>query len=258
MYDSLANKQALIIGGTKGIGRQIALRFASENVDLIINYHRDDQAATELINDCKSLGVKVDVLKADIGSDTGLKTIKNKISSLKQLDILILNAAKGLERPRKAIDQKKGHIQSTLDTNLIGPWQIIQAVAPIMSKNSYGKIIGLMTPGAKQYIDGYSAVGISKNAFESLMKYSAVELAEKNIHVKCVMAGLVEQTEGSKTYDRFLEKLQEMVPIGRNVNGDDIANLVVWLCSDQSNMLIGQTINIDGGFSLASWRELLN
>ncbi|MBR73368.1 MAG: enoyl-[acyl-carrier-protein] reductase FabL [Dehalococcoidaceae bacterium] len=258
MYDSLANKQALIIGGTKGIGRQIALRFASENVDLIINYHRDDQAATELINDCKSLGVKVDVLKADIGSDTGLKTIKNKISSLKQLDILILNAAKGLERPRKAIDQKKGHIQSTLDTNLIGPWQIIQAVAPIMSKNSYGKIIGLMTPGAKQYIDGYSAVGISKNAFESLMKYSAVELAEKNIHVNCVMAGLVEQTEGSKTYDRFLEKLQEMVPIGRNVNGDDIANLVVWLCSDQSNMLIGQTINIDGGFSLASWRELLN
>ncbi len=258
MYDSLANKQALIIGGTKGIGRQIALRFARENVDLIINYHRDDQAATELINDCKSLGVKVDVLKADIGSDTGLKTIKNKISSLKQLDILILNAAKGLERPRKAIDQKKGHIQSTLDTNLIGPWQIIQAVAPIMSKNSYGKIIGLMTPGAKQYIDGYSAVGISKNAFESLMKYSAVELAEKNIHVNCVMAGLVEQTEGSKTYDRFLEKLQEMVPIGRNVNGDDIANLVVWLCSDQSNMLIGQTINIDGGFSLASWRELLN
>ena len=145
-----------------------------------------------------------------------------------------------------------------MDTNLIGPWQIIQAVAPIMSKNSYGKIIGLMTPGAKQYIDGYSAVGISKNAFESLMKYSAVELAEKNIHVNCVMAGLVEQTEGSKTYDRFLEKLQEMVPIGRNVNGDDIANLVVWLCSDQSNMLIGQTINIDGGFSLASWRELLN
>tara|TARA_Y100001970_G_C14249673_1_gene870851 strand:- start:628 stop:1404 length:777 start_codon:yes stop_codon:yes gene_type:complete len=258
MYDSLKNRQALIIGGTKGIGKQIALRFAAENVDLIINYHRDDEAANETIKDCKAFGVKVDLLKADLGNDDDIKTIQNKISSLSQLDILVLNAAKGLERPRKAIEQKKGHIQSTLNTNLVGPWQIIQAVAPIMSKNNFGKIIGLMTPGAKQYIDGYSAVGITKNAFESLMQYSAVELAEKNIHVNCIMAGLVEHTEGSKTYDKFLKKLQSVIPIGRNVHGDDIANLVVWLCSDQSNMLIGQTINVDGGFSLASWREFIN
>ena len=258
MYDSLKNRQALIIGGTKGIGKQIALRFAAENVDLIINYHRDDEAANEVIKDCEAFGVKVDLLKADLGNDDDIKTIQNKISSLSQLDILVLNAAKGLERPRKAIEQKKGHIQSTLNTNLIGPWQIIQAAASIMSRNNFGKIIGLMTPGAKQYIDGYSVVGISKNAFESLMQYSAVELAEKNIHVNCVMAGLVEQTEGSKTYDKFLEKLQSVIPMGRNVHGDDIANLVIWLCSDQSNMLIGQTINVDGGFSLASWREFSN
>ena len=258
MYDSLKHKQALVIGGTKGIGKQIALRLAIEKVDLIINYHRDDEAANEVVKACEGLGVKIEVLKADLGSDDGIKIIKNKISSLKQLDILVLNAAKGLERPRKAIEQKKGHIQSTLNTNLVGPWQIIQAVAPIMSKNNFGKIIGLMTPGSKQYLDGYSAVGITKNAFESLMQYSAVELAEKNIHINCIMAGLVEQTEGSKTYEKFLEKLQSVIPMGRNVHGDDIANLVVWLCSDQSNMLIGQTINVDGGFSLASWREFLD
>ena len=78
MYDSLKHKQALVIGGTKGIGKQIALRLAVEKVDLIINYHRDDEAANEVVKACEGLGVKIEVLKADLGSDDGIKIIKNK------------------------------------------------------------------------------------------------------------------------------------------------------------------------------------
>ena len=127
MYHSLKNNQALIIGGTKGIGRAIAIRLASEGVNLLINYHSSDNLAEQTAAECQKSGVQVELIKADIGSKNGIDVINKKIDSLNRLDILILNAAKGLERPRMAIEQKAGHIQSTLDTNLIAPWEIIKS-----------------------------------------------------------------------------------------------------------------------------------
>ncbi|MDG1990132.1 MAG: SDR family oxidoreductase [Dehalococcoidia bacterium] len=256
MYNSLKNNQALIIGGTKGIGKAIALRLASEGVNLLINYHSSDDLAEQTADECKKSGVQVELIKADISATNGIDVITQKIDSMSRLDILILNAAKGLERPRMAIEQKSGHIQSTLDTNLIAPWEIIKSSSKIMKKNSQGSIVGLLTPGTKFYIEGYSAVAISKGAFEALIKYTAVELAGYNIQVNGVMAGLVEETVGSKSFDKILNKIKNVIPAGRNVHTEDVANLVIWLCSDQSNMIIGQNINVDGGFSLASWKTL--
>ena len=252
MYHSLKNNQALIIGGTKGIGRAIAIRLASEGVNLLINYHSSDNLAEQTAAECQKSGVQVELIKADIGSKNGIDVINKKIDSLNRLDILILNAAKGLERPRMAIEQKAGHIQSTLDTNLIAPWEIIKSSSKVMKKHNQGSIIGLLTPGTKFYIEGYSAVAISKGAFEALIKYTAVELASHNIKVNGVMAGLVEETVGSKSFNEILNKIKNIIPAGKNVQTEDVANLITWLCSDQSDMIIGQTINIDGGFSFNS------
>jgi enoyl-[acyl-carrier protein] reductase III len=255
LYNSLQNQTALVIGGTRGIGRSISTRLASEGVNLIINYHKSDDLANQTVIECEKYGVNVKLIKADIDMPDDLKNIIDEIISLEKLDILILNAAKGLERPRQAIEQKIGHLRSTLDTNVLGPWEIIKSSSTVMKKSGGGTIIGLLTPGSHYYIDGYSAVAVSKAAFETLIKYTAVELASENIQVNGVMSGLVEGTIGSKSFENFLDKIAKITPSGRNIKTEDVSNLVAWLCSNESKMIVGQTINIDGGFTLASWKN---
>jgi enoyl-[acyl-carrier protein] reductase III len=258
MYPSLAGKRAVVLGGSRGIGRAIALRLAAEGTHVLVNYARSAEAAEATAAECRALGVDSEAARADVGDTAQLTSLFAHIEEWGGLDILINNAARGLERPRPAIDQRPKHLHATMDVNLFGPWTAVQLAAPLMEHRGGGSVINLLSPGAWQYMPNYSAVGVSKAALASLTRYLAVELIPRGIRVNGVSAGWVEGSDGEHSYRAGIsDRVRPQVPAGRNVAPEDVAATVVWLCSEESSMLVGETVHLDGGFGIGAWRDVL-
>ncbi len=258
MYQSLRRKRAVILGGSRGIGRAIALRLAAEGCDIVVNFARSQEAADATVRDCLAAGVAAEAVRADVGDAAALRELFAHVAASGGLDILVNNAARGLERPRPAISQRPKHLHETMDVNLFGPWQASQAALPLLDARGGGAIVNLLSPGAFHYMADYSAVAVSKAALASLTLYLAVELAPRGVRVNAVSAGWVEGSEGEHSYrSEISDRVRPHVPAGRNIRPEDIANVVAWLCSDEAPMLIGQTIHVDGGFGAAAWNAVL-
>ncbi|MCC6236049.1 MAG: SDR family oxidoreductase [Dehalococcoidia bacterium] len=257
MYESLRGKRAVVLGGSRGIGRAIAIRLALEGCDVIVNYARGTEAAEQTAADCRSLGVRAEAVRADVGDAAQVHSLFALVEERGGLDILVSNAARGLERPRPAIEQRPRHLHETMEVNLFGPWSAAQAALPLLEARG-GSIVNLLTPGSFHYMPDYSAVGITKAALASLTMYLAVELAPRGIRVNGVSAGWVEGSDGEHSYRAEIsDKVRPYVPVGRNVHPDDVAAVVAWICSDEAPMLVGQTIHIDGGFAASAWEAVL-
>ena len=258
MYPSLTNKRAVVLGGSRGIGRAIALRLAAEHVHVIVNYARSSEAAEATAAECREMGVEAEAMRADVRDADELSALFKAVNDWGGIDILINNAARGLERPRPAIEQRPKHLHQTMDVNLFGPWNAVQDVVPMMEARGGGVVVNLLSPGAWNYMPDYSAVGVTKAALASLNTYLAVELAPRNIRVNGVSAGWVEGSDGDHSYRADISnKVRPHVPAGRNVSPEDVAATVAWLCSDEASMLIGETVHLDGGFGISAWRAVL-
>ena len=258
MYDSLEGKRAVVVGGSRGIGRAIALRLAAEGCHVLVDYARSADAAEATAAECRALGVEAEAVRADIGDRETVAALFARAEAWGGLDALVNNAARGLERPRPAIAQRPGHLRATMDVNLFGPWQAAQAAAPLMERRGGGAIVNLLSPGAWTYMPDYSAVAVSKAALASLTRYLAVELAPRGVRVNAVSAGWVEASEGEHSYrGNVSEAVRPHVPAGRNVRPEDVAAAVAWLCSGEAPMLVGETVHLDGGFGLAAWSAVL-
>jgi enoyl-[acyl-carrier protein] reductase III len=243
-------KAALVTGGTRGIGKAIALRLARGGAHIAINYSRSAEAAAAAEGEIKALGVDAMSIKCDVGErEPVFEMVRAAAERFGRLDILVNSAARGLERPRAAIDSLPKHLHHTMDVNVFGPWFAAQAAAPLMMEG--GAIINLLSPGSDRYLPKYAAVGVSKGALESLTKYLAVELAPRGIRVNAVSAGLVGDTDGVRMLDQgMVEDYESKIPAGRQVSPQDVAEAVAFLASDAARMIIGQVLLVDGGFSL--------
>ena len=218
LYPSLAGKRAVVVGGSRGIGRAISLRLAAEGCHVLVNYARDAEAAEATAAECRDRGVEAEALRADAGNREELAALFARAAEWGGVDLLVNNAARGLERPRPAIAQRPGHLHATMDVNLFGPWQAAQAAVPLMEERGGGGIVNLLSPGAWQYMPDYSAVAVSKAALASLTRYLAVELAPRGIRVNAVSAGWVEASEGEHSYRGGVsDAVRPHVPAGRNV-----------------------------------------
>ncbi len=259
MYESLKTRRALVLGGSRGIGRAIALRLAQEGAHVLLTYARSRDAAEDTVSECRTLGVESEALRVDSGKPEELTALLDRARESGGLDILVNNAARGLERPRPAIEQRTGHLHRAMEVNLFGPWHAAQRAIPLLEEGGGGAIVNLLSPGAHHYMPGYAAVGVSKAALESLTRYLAVELAPRGVRVNGISAGWVEGSDGDRTVrDAVSDRVRPYVPSGRNVAPDDVAAAVAWVCSDEASMLIGHTLHIDGGFSHAAWRAVLD
>ena len=258
MYASLAGKRAVILGGSRGIGRAIALRLADEGCHVLIDYARSADAAEATAAECRARGVESEAVRADVGDRAAVAALFERVSAWGGLDVLVNNAARGLERPRPALEQRPKHLHATMDVNVFGPWQAVQAAAPLMAERGGGSVVNLLSPGAWTYMPDYSAVAVSKAALASLTRYLAVELAPRGIRVNAVSAGWVEASEGEHSYRGGVsDAVRPHVPSGRNVRPEDVAAAVAWICSDEAPMLVGETVHLDGGFGLAAWTAIL-
>jgi enoyl-[acyl-carrier protein] reductase III len=245
-----SGKVTLVTGGSRGIGRAVALRFAELGSAVVVNYSRSAEHAERTAAQVRERGAQAHLARADIGDVDQIRAMFAEVADrFGRLDFLVNNAARGMERPRGAMDSLPRHLRHTLDVNVLGPWFCTQEAAKLMSEG--GAIVNLLSPGSRRYVPRYAAVGVSKGALESLTIYLAAELAPRGIRVNDVSAGFVEATEGVRLIpNELLEAYRERIPAGRNVRPEDVAEVIAFLCSDAASMIVGQSIVVDGGYSL--------
>jgi enoyl-[acyl-carrier protein] reductase III len=247
----MSQKVALITGSSRGIGKATALRLAKEGYDIVINYARSRKGAQETAEEIEAMGRKVLIVKANVGDVSKIKDMFAQIENVfGRLDVFVNNAASGVQRP--VMELQENHWDWTLNINSKALLFCAQEAAKLMEKNGGGKIVSISSLGSIRYLKNYTVVGVSKAALESLTRYLAVELAPKGISVNAVSGGAVD-TEALTHFpnrEELLEEAKERTPAGRIVEIDDMVNCVMFLLSDQSSMIRGQTIIVDGGISL--------
>jgi enoyl-[acyl-carrier protein] reductase III len=232
-----------VTGGSRGIGRAIALRFARDGAERIaIGYLRNDSAAEETAAELRELGAEVTLVRGNVTS----QRVLDEVAALGPLDVLVHNAATGVIRP--ALETEDKHWDWTLNANARALLQLARVAAPNMPDGS--SIVALSSLGAQRVLTNYVLVGTSKAALEALVRYLGVELAPR-IRVNAVSGGVVE-TGALEHFPNREEMLRAGAanPVGRLVTPDDIAGAVSFLCSKDADMIRGQTLIVDGGFSL--------
>ena len=246
---SLEGKLALVTGGGRGIGKAIALKLASQGADVIVNFFRHRDAAQETANDIEALGVKTEIIRANVGDPAKIDEMFDMIGNkFGRLDILISNAASGVARPVMDIDIKAW--EWTMNINARALLLCTQRAVRLMDGRG-GKVVSISSLGSFLAWPTYAVVGVSKAALEALTRYLAIELAPQGICVNAVAASAVE-TEALKFYvkEGLVKDSHHVTPAGRMVIPEDVANVVAFLCSEEAFMIRGQTIIVDGGTSV--------
>lgn len=248
------DKVVLVTGSGRGIGRAIALHFAKRGADVVINFFRNRKPAEETVSEIEELGRKALLVKADVGSLDGLEQLFAETESYYGgLDILISNAASGYNRP--VMEQRPKGWEWTININARALLFAAQKAVPLMERRGGGAIVSISSPGSSRVLPDYVVVGASKAALEAITRYLAVELAPKNIVVNTVSPGVVE-TEALEHFDAVREdedvlaRAARLNPTGRLVTPEDVAQVVAFLCSPAAFMIRGQTILVDGGYTL--------
>ena len=243
-------KIALVTGGSRGIGKAIALEMARRGADIAFNYLRGHDAAAEAQREIEELGVRCLRVKAHLGEKARIEEMFALVKDeYGRLDFLVNNAASGVQRSAAELDEK--HWDWTIGINAKAPWLCAIEASKLMVDG--GAIVNLTSEGSRRVLPNYFSVGTSKAALEAVTRYLAVELAPAGIRVNAVSGGYVE----TRALDHFPNREEMLeagrrIPAGRMVSSEDIAKVVVFLCRDEAQMIRGQVIVVDGGATLTA------
>jgi enoyl-[acyl-carrier protein] reductase III len=239
-------KSVLVTGGSRGIGKGIALRFAELGAARVgVSYLRNDRAAEDTAKELQELGAEPVLLRGNIGDPEKAAALVEQIGPL---DVIVSNAATGVIRPALEIEEK--HWDWTLNANARALLTLVRHAASSLQPGA--SVVAISSLGSTRVLDEYAVVGVSKAALEALVRYLAVELAPRGIRVNAVSAGLVETgaLEYFNNRDEMLEYYKRRTPAGRLVGPDDVADVVCFLASPAADMIRGQTVVVDGGYSI--------
>jgi enoyl-[acyl-carrier protein] reductase III len=251
MTHNLEGKTAVITGSGRGIGRGIALALAQRGCNIAINFFRRREDAEQTAHAVAALGVKAAVIKANVAKEEEIRgLVDSAAQQLGGVDIFVGNAASGVLKPIGEIDAKAW--DWTLNINARSILFGAQAAVPYMRQAGWGRIITITSIGSRRVFPEYGVVGVSKAAIEALTRYLAVELARENIIANCISPGVV--LTGALDFfprrDEMVAHAAQHTPAGRLVTPEDVGNVAAWLCTEDARMIVGQTIELDGGYSL--------
>jgi enoyl-[acyl-carrier protein] reductase III len=251
MTPDLSGKTAVITGSGRGIGRGIALSLAQRGCNVAVNFFRHREDAEQTAAEAEALGVKAAVIKANVAKEDEIRGLVDEAArQLGSVDIFVGNAASGVIKPITEIDAKAW--DWTLNINARSILFGAQAAVPYMRRQGWGRIITITSIGSRRVFPEYGVVGVSKAAIEAVTRYLAVELARENIIANCISPGVV--LTGALDFfprrDAMVAHAEQNTPAGRLITPEDVGNVTAWLCSEEAHMIVGQTIELDGGYSL--------
>jgi enoyl-[acyl-carrier protein] reductase III len=246
---NLAGKVALVTGGSRGIGRAIAIRLAENGVHLVVNYVRHKRDAEETASLIEKHGGRCLLVKTNVAEEKDVTEMFEVIArEFGVLDILVSNAASGVLKPVMELTER--HWDWAMDINARALLTLVQRGFPLMT--SGGRVLAVSSLGATRAIENYTTVGASKAALESLVRHLAVELGPAGINVNTISAGAVD-TDALKKFpnrDEILKTALQRTPLGRLTTPDDVADVALFLCSHLATMIQGQVITVDGGYAI--------
>lgn len=245
----LQGKVALVTGGSRGIGKAVAQRLAARGAEVIINYVRHRTNAGEVVTEIENRGGRCVAIRANLADEASLEAMFAEIRSrYSRLDVIVSNAASGVLKPMTEL--KSRHWDWAVNINARALMLITQQALPMMS--SGGRIVAVSSIGAVRAVSNYTVVGASKGALESLVRHLAVELGPLGVTVNTVSAGVVD-TDALKKFpnrEEIIAAAMARTPLGRLTTPDDVADLILFLCSDLAAMVHGQTLVVDGGYAI--------
>ena len=243
----LNGKIALITGASRGIGKAIALKFASLGADIAVIYSGNEDKALEVCNEARQMGVRAEAFRCDVSNfEETRMTVDAVKNTLGSVDILVNNA--GITRDGLILSMKEDAFDQVLDTNLKGTFNMIKHCSPMFLKKRSGKIINISSVAGLIGNPGQANYSASKAGVIGLTKSVARELASRNVCCNAIAPGLI-QTEMTKNLANG-NPLLTNVPLGRMGKPEEIAELAAFLAQDISNYITGEVIRIDGGLAM--------
>lgn len=245
---SLANRVALITGGSRGIGKAVVALLASLGAHVVVNYARDEEAAMATVAAARRYGVKALAFRADVSQiEDAERLVQQTVEHLGRIDFLICNAGIWEGGSVESISEELW--DKTLDVNLKGTWSVCRAAVPYMKQQRFGRIVIVSSTAGQRgeaYVSNYAA---SKGGQISFAKSLAPELGTFGINVNCVAPGWVktEMTEDVLADKDMLESIKKNIPLGRVATPEEIAGPIVFLCTDWANHITGEVLNVNGG-----------
>ena len=243
---NLEGKVAIVTGGAVGIGRAITVKLASLGAMVIINYNRSCDAANKLVEELKIKGYTVECRQADVSEFADAKKlVEYAVEKYQHLDILVNNA--GINIDTLILRMSEDDFDKVIKVNLKGAWNCSKHAAKLMSKKRQGKIINISSVVGIIGNIGQTNYCASKAGLIGLTKALARELAKRNVCVNAVAPGFIDTKMTRKLNSEFVEQIIGSIPLGKQGNPEDVANMVAFLASDWSDYITGQVFNVDGG-----------
>ena len=240
------SKVAFITGATRGIGKAIALELAKEGYNIALNYRTENEALENLKKEISEIGVECYPVQGDVSkAEDSERMTKEIIEHFEQIDVLVNNA--GITKDKLIQRMKEEEFTDVINVNLVGTFNITKNVIKYMTKKRYGKIINLSSVVGISGNAGQSNYAASKAGIIGFTKSIAKELASRNITANAVAPGFIQTDMTNVLKDEVKEAIEGTIPLKRLGTAEDVAKVVKFLASDDSNYITGQVINVDGG-----------
>jgi 3-oxoacyl-[acyl-carrier protein] reductase len=243
-------KSAIVTGGTRGIGKAIALELAKRGANVAFNYARSADEAEKLKAEIEALGVKAFAAQCDVANaDAAADFVKQVAADFSGVNFLVNNA--GITRDTLILRMKEDDWDAVIDTNLKGAFNFSKAVLrPMMKNEAGGSILNISSISGVVGMLGQTNYSASKAGMIGLTKALAKEIASRKITVNALALGLIETDMSGEMNEEHRAKILEMIPLGRLGNVQEVAEIACFLLSDSARYITGQVIQPDGGLAM--------
>lgn len=246
---SMEGRVAVVTGGSRGIGKAIALELARREANVVVNYVSSSGAADEVVSEIEKLGRKGLAVQADVANvEQANHLIKTAADTFGQIDILVNNA--GITRDMLIMMMSEEDWDAVIDTNLKGTFNCAKAAVRLMMRKRYGRIINITSISGQIGNAGQTNYSASKAGQIGFTKALAREVAGREITVNAIAAGYVDTEIWANVPAEAQAAFKDMIPLGRTGQPEDIAYAVAFLASDQAAYITGQTLAVDGGLAM--------
>ncbi|MGU3438210.1 SDR family oxidoreductase [Actinomycetes bacterium M1A6_2h] len=249
----MRDKTILITGGSRGMGQQLALRLAGEGANIVVNYRRDTDSATETVAAVEAAGGQAIAVQADVSDTAAVEAmIGQAVERFGSLDVVVANAAASAFKPLMDIHGR--HIEKTMGITVQGFLDLVRLALPHINRG--GRVMAVSGWDSFRVLPGHGLLGAAKAAMETIVKYLAIELAANGISTIGVCPGPIDTDSfryyAGESWDDYANQWLKQTPSGAYPSPAEVAEVMAFLCTPQSAAINGQTIVVDGGLSLAT------